>query len=247
MNLKLLQWNIWESKALDQITSFIKELDPDVLCLQELRGVGSPNPQIDLKEQIESTSGMASYCEIAQTRNNQGAVTSQGNGIFSKYPIIEKTCVFLQESRTNPIDASDEGRTYLEAAINANGNQVTIATTHLSYTNRFVTTKKKKAEINNLLNIVKEKNANYILAGDFNLRPYSWSIKQISRYLKHCGPDLRENTWTVIPFNYQGFIETELKWRLDYVFASKNIIVSSARIIKTSLSDHLPILVEFSI
>jgi endonuclease/exonuclease/phosphatase family metal-dependent hydrolase len=246
MNIKLLQWNIWESNNIDRIIYIIKDIDPDILCIQEIRDTYRPNSQLDIVEQIENTLGMFSHCEIAQTWNNQYGLYSQGNGIFSKYPILEKTSYFLQESNPKPINASDEGRIYVEAVINANGKQLTIGTTHLSYTNRFVTTKKKKLEIENLLKIVREKKENYILAGDLNSRPYSWTIKQISRYLKHCGPDLHENTWTVIPFNYKGFIESELKWRLDYVFASKNMSVSSAKIINTSLSDHLPILVEFS-
>jgi endonuclease/exonuclease/phosphatase family metal-dependent hydrolase len=247
MDIKLLQWNIWESRNIDRITDFIKDLNPDILCIQEIRGTYRPDAQLDIVKQIESTSGMASHCEIAQTRINQEGAYSQGNGVFSKYPIIDKTCRFLQESKPKPVDASDEGRIYVEAEINADGNPFTIGTTHLSYTNRFMTTKKKKLEVENLLEIVREKKENYILTGDFNSRPYSWTTKQISRYLKHCGPGLHENTWTVIPFKYKGFIETELNWRLDYVFASKDIHVSSTKIIKTDLSDHLPILVEFSI
>ena len=41
-----------------------------------------------------------------------------------------------------------------------------------------------------------------------------------------------------------GFEEKELRWRLDYVFASKNIKVLSSQIIPTEWSDHLPVLVE---
>jgi endonuclease/exonuclease/phosphatase family metal-dependent hydrolase len=247
MNLKLLQWNIWESHNVDQIIAFLKDLNPDILCLQELRYPHLPVSQDDIQKHIASSLGLYSYCEIAQTWNNRYGIYSQGNGIFSKYPILEKTSFFLQESKPKPVDASDEGRIYVEATINANGKQLTIGTTHLSYTKRFVTTQKKKTEVEKLLKIVKEKSGNYILAGDLNSRPYSWTIKQISKTLKHCGPNLTNNSWTVIPFDYKGFHETELKWRLDYVFASKELYISSAKILKSNLSDHLPIFVEFSV
>ena len=46
-------------------------------------------------------------------------------------------------------------------------------------------------------------------------------------------------------FDYKDFKETKLRWRLDYVFASKDIRVIRSKIIKTKFSDHLPILVEF--
>ncbi|MDR3578118.1 MAG: endonuclease/exonuclease/phosphatase family protein [Anaerolineaceae bacterium] len=247
MIVRLVQWNIWQSINLGEIPDFIKELDAHILCLQEMRGMGGPVSQNDVQKRLEDSLGMASYCEIAQTWRSPEGETWQGNGIFSKYPIIEKSCRFLQQSQPRPSDASDEGRIYVEATINVNGQPLTVGTTHLSYTKRFLTTQKKKAEVSHLLNILTEKNGNYILAGDFNSRPHSWTVKQISKTLKHCGPGLHENTWTVIPFNYHGFTETQLKWRLDYVFASKTMLVSSARIIQTSLSDHLPVMVEFSL
>ena len=55
---------------------------------------------------------------------------------------------------------------------------------------------------------------------------------------------MTQATWTTKPFDYGGFAETELRWRLDYAFATPDLEITSAKIVETEYSDHLPILVE---
>ena len=86
-----------------------------------------------------------------------------------------------------------------------------------------------------------------IFTGDLNITPNTESIKLIEKHLKNCGPNYNESTWTTKPFDFMGFKETKLKWRVDYVFASKDVKVLNSKIIKTKYSDHLPILVEIEV
>ena len=86
--------------------------------------------------------------------------------------------------------------------------------------------------------------SNFIFTGDLNLSPNAKSIRLIEKELKHCGPDYKEPTWTTKPFSFMGFEETKLKWRLDYIFASKDVKIINSKIIKTRYSDHLPIILE---
>ena len=55
------------------------------------------------------------------------------------------------------------------------------------------------------------------------------------------------NTWTTKPFSYNGFKETELKWKLDYIFTSRDIKVKERKLVDTKYSDHLPILIAFEL
>jgi endonuclease/exonuclease/phosphatase (EEP) superfamily protein YafD len=241
--IKLLQWNIWQSKMIGQIITVIKGLKPDIICLQELRDdMRSHNKVADF---IENKLSMSSYCAVAQVCDE--GKYAHSIGIFSRFPILDKNHYFLQKSRIKPLDATDEGRIYVETVLDVYGTMIIVGTTHLSYTNRFITTKKKRAEVDKFLEIIRHKKGKYLVAGDFNARPHSYVIKNLAHFLQHCGPGYQYNTWTTIPFDYSGFHETKLNWRLDYVFASKDIIVSSAEIIQASPSDHLPIMVEFRI
>ena len=38
------------------------------------------------------------------------------------------------------------------------------------------------------------------------------------------------NTWTTKHFSYNGFTETELNWKLDYIFTTKDIKVKETKV-----------------
>ncbi len=103
----------------------------------------------------------------------------------------------------------------------------------------------KKIEVDNLINLIKNKKERYFFTGDLNTPPESYPIEQITQYLKNAGPEYKQNTWTTKPFSYNGFEENDLNWRLDYVFCTPDITIESVKVIETDYSDHLPILVEF--
>ena len=69
-------------------------------------------------------------------------------------------------------------------------------------------------------------------------------MQEIQKYLKNAGPDPSEKTWTTKPFSYKGFEASTLDWRLDYCFVTPDLQITSAEVVKTSYSDHLPILLE---
>lgn len=98
-----------------------------------------------------------------------------------------------------------------------------------------------------LLDFFEGHRGNFVFTGDLNLSPDSRFLKYIEKYVKNCGPAYDEHTWTTKPFSYNGFEEDELRWRLDYVFATQDIVVLSSEIIQTNYSDHLPILVEIEV
>jgi endonuclease/exonuclease/phosphatase family metal-dependent hydrolase len=114
----------------------------------------------------------------------------------------------------------------------------------MSYTDGFMQTSDKSIETDRLIAILKEKRHAYVLTGDFNAEPGSYTINEIEKRLKNAGPGMEEKTWTTKLFSYKGFEANKLDWRLDYCFATPDIEIKSAKIIKTDYSDHLPILLK---
>lgn len=168
---------------------------------------------------------------------------SMANGIFSKYPIISTSYQWINEaSGTGRYD--DEYRAYIEATLDIEGFEVTVATTHMSYTNAFVSTSRKQQETLRLVALLRSKQSRFIFTGDLNATTDSPTIRAVSNVLRNIGPVPEKSTWTTKPFSYDGFEETELKWRLDYVFTSYDVKTISAKILDTVYSDHLPILAE---
>ncbi|NTU73960.1 hypothetical protein HGB07_07440 [Candidatus Roizmanbacteria bacterium] len=241
--MKLLQWNIWYKEKIENIAQTIKTIDPDIVCLQELGVYSVANPDAHTAHKLQSLLGLNMYYKDAQKW--EGAHSEQGNAILSKYPIIRSDYEYIQVS-TESIDYSKEGRVYVEVSLQIDKKIIAIGTTHMSYTHQFQETHEKKKETDNLVNVLKTKKASFIFTGDLNTTPESYTIKEIEKYLTNAGPSFQKNTWTTKPFDYQGFTESKLNWRLDYVFHSPDLRALSAEVIQTNYSDHLPLLVEFA-
>jgi endonuclease/exonuclease/phosphatase family metal-dependent hydrolase len=248
MQVKLLQWNILYKEKIENIEKLIKEVNPDIFCLQELCVNCVFNPAVfDTPDFIAKELGVNYYFERAHTRKDKSEWEAIGNGIFTKFPIIDRQSFFTQQPSLNPESYSDEGRVYVETKLKINSAVLTIGTTHLSYVHKFTVSDKKRKEVDNLVNGVKNNKENYILTGDLNSTPDSYTISELSKYFVNAGPSYNNPTWTTKPFNYHGFVEDQLRWRLDYVFATKDVKIVSSEIIKTAYSDHLPILLNISI
>ena len=232
---RLLQWNIWNNEDIDNIIKELKRIDADIVCIQEL-AIKDDN-DIKIRKLKELYSYI--YYEKADTFLDG---YSQCNAILSKYPLYDKSYTYVQKPTDNKNDYSKEGRVYVEAKVKINEKELTICTTHLSYTDRFIETEEKDKEVTNLINCIKKDN--YILTGDFNTNKTSKYIKWLEEKLIN---NDTSNTWTTKHFSYNGFTETELNWKLDYIFTTKDIKVKETKVIDTKYSDHLPILLTFEL
>ena len=147
----------------------------------------------------------------------------------------------------NVLVNDDKNRAYVEAVININGDDLTIGTVHMSYTDKFEPSERKLIETKKLVEAIMVNKERFVLAGDFNATPGSKVVSSIEKVLTNCGPKNDEKTWTTKPFSYNGFSTDTLDWRLDYVFATNDIKVSKAQVLEAKYSDHLPILVEIEL
>lgn len=246
MNISLLQWNIWIHEKPENVLSLIKQLNPDIICLQELTQNFDSTGNIDVSAFLSQSLGYNYYYAQAHSWPGVKGERNQGNGIFTRFPIKTKTYKFVQPiAQTGSHGYANEGRVLAIAELEINHSLVTIGTTHLSYTDRFEETLAKITEENNLLEALKVVNNKLIITGDFNTSEKSYLVQAMEKKYKHAGPAYVEKTWTTKPFYYNGFDEDKLNWRLDYVFTTHDITVTNSEIIQTEFSDHLPILTTF--
>ncbi len=245
MQLKVLQWNIWGREKVENVLKLVKRINPDILCFQELMIGSVYNNGRDVAKIISEKTNFEYNFALAHKAVDDGRIL--GNGIFSKFKIIENSNFFIADPK-NSNDYSSQGRSCAVSKIFINSEKdITIATAHSSYNNKFVENEAKLKEIKRLVNFFKNNANKLIFTGDLNITPNSESIRRIEKHLVHCGPDYQKPTWTTKPFLYKGFEEDKLRWRLDYAFATKDIKIVNSKIIKTQYSDHLPILVEIEI
>lgn len=250
MKLKVLQWNIWFQERAENILKVIKRLNPDIICCQEVTIGSKFNDKRNVAEFIANK--LKYNYSFSEAHKYEFPITPKGesnywgNAIFSKYPIIKN----FNFPIINPKDLPDdkyERRTCAVSEIKIDQKIIKIATTHKSYSSWFIEDQEKINETKKLINFFKKNPKNLIFTWDLNLSPDTKSIRLIEKELIHCGPDYKQPTRTTKPFSFMGFETKELKWRIDYCFASKDIKIINSKIIKTKYSDHLPILIEIEI
>jgi endonuclease/exonuclease/phosphatase family metal-dependent hydrolase len=247
MLISVLQWNVWYQEDIRHIAAFIQEVDPDILCLQELTIDHSIQTVKHTPDYLTGHLGYYTFYHPIHIDTQEGNRVTIANGIFSRFPISRRHFAWINKPKgVGGFD--DEHRAYVEANLDLPDTPpLTVATAHMSYTQRFETTPAKQAETDVLLHQLERHHDRLIFTGDLNVLPDSPTIKAVSNHLKSAGPDFQQNTWTTKPFDYQGFHETKLNWRLDYVFATSDLKPVSAEILQTDYSAHLPILAKFEV
>lgn len=244
--VKLLQWNVLFQEKAENIVSLIEELNPDVLCCQELSESQAYSPELNAVKEIAKLFN-SYYFEPA---NISGAGTEKlylGNAIFSKFPLKPRQKVMVWDGTNKDLNNEHEERIYIEVEVDINGEKLLVGTTHLSFMPRFEVTKSRRGEADKLLRAVSKHKTMYVLTGDFNSTPDTYTIKKLEKFFKSAGPSHDQATFTTIPFEFMGFKATGLDWRIDYVFVTNDIKVLSSRIINTKYSDHLPIMTELQV
>lgn len=246
MTIRILQWNVLFRESAARILDVLRGIDADILCLQELTSVSGHNEGIDVPAFLASELGFNFFYQVAQEWDSPGDRHTLGNGIFSRYPLTRTDATFVRPSQgINPHDPAQEGRVYVEADVALpDGTPLTVGTTHLSYIPRGIMTPEKRQEIDALLAIATTKESRYVLTGDFNEPPESYTVQELSRTLRHCGPPFDVLTWPTRPFQSQDHTENGLGWRIDYAFATPDMTVVSSEVVDTDVSDHLPILTD---
>jgi endonuclease/exonuclease/phosphatase family metal-dependent hydrolase len=240
-----MQWNIWYKEDLTNVVNLLKEYNPDIICLQEL----TINPKADIQHApafIAEQLGYQYYHKELPIESTDGGKIMLANGIFSRFPISKKDFAWINQPKGGG-GYDDEYRAYVEVELDVNGNHISVGTTHMSYTHKFQPTPNKKAETDALIAQIRQHASRFIFTGDLNALPGSYTINSVEHHMGQVGPDMQAKTWTTKPFSYNGFEETDLNWRLDYVFATKDMQMNSTEIIQTEYSDHLPILTTFTV
>jgi exodeoxyribonuclease-3 len=155
--MRIASWNVNSIKAhLGAVTSWLKERDPDVVCLQELKCVDEAFPRSEIED-------------LGYNVAVHGQKTYNGVAILSKHPIDE----------AKPRLPGDEGDTharYIEAAISTKEGSVRVASIYLPNGNP-VGTDKFKYKLSWMDRLAKHASEllaleePLVLAGDFNVIP----------------------------------------------------------------------------
>lgn len=235
----------------DQILDIIRQEQPDVLCFQEFftRQRGEYNFRKLVPEILNSK-----YYYFKPTTDNGYEAT--GTAIFSKYPIINTGKVlFARKMNWNEAVYADikVGQKVFRV-YNVHFQSISFQPEDYQYlkkvTKEIDTDVESSRKIGSRLKKAFEKRANqvnmlrthtldscktpYIIAGDFNDTPISYTVKTVSKGL--------QNSFSVkgsgFGITYNGEFPN---FQIDYILASPEFTIKNYLIVKKKLSDHYPV------
>ncbi len=221
--LKCRELDVWTDACVIDISlaaHTIKKYTPDIVGLCEVQDEGDIfTKQTD---DIAKICGYPYFFFSPAIPNNRGG--HYGVALLSKYPILKAETHMIPD----PVHLDEgryETRCIAKITLDANGQNIDIFVSHFGL------------EENERVNAVKlaeeliEKSENpCILMGDFNCRPDSVYIMQLSKLLQNTSDGQEIFTHSSIEPNRQ----------LDYIFADKAFKVNSHGALDETASDHKP-------
>lgn len=222
--VKILSWNIWGGKFLSQVTSFLKKADAGIVTLQEAEEAGGTNTAEVIAKALDYSCVYVRSMEY----EHDGKRSYRGNAVLSKYPIIRGVSFSL---------SSEQTRTAMQADIDIRGGIVHVVSVHLIHSHQ-TESPRQEEQVNTLIRMVPREHA--LIMGDFNALPESRTIHLMRNAFRDSDASDKP-TWCLYPDGCGVCKPDKVKWKLDYMFTTSDIVLTGFDTGKSRGSDHLPV------
>ena len=223
-----------------RIAALIRRLKADIVALQEIdensRWNGSYNHLTFLSEH-----GGLPFSAMGLTNKRGGRYPlNYGNGVLSRWPVMHAETTTFGRSRLG-----DKGFLFVEAEVTA-GRRLPLINLHLHHVSR----KQRLAQAATLMRFLTERRrsrgahwvAPPILCGDFNNPPHTPDATAM--LLGFCE---QTNNYTLLPKAGRTFPAAWPALALDFILLPEECRPVHAEVVRSYLSDHRPVLVEFEL
>ena len=244
-----------------EVGNFIKSHSPDFVAYQEIMRHLDKNVFDIYKSQevIESIAKFpykffgpkwiaSKFMKNGRLHRDFGGLVEQGNEIASKFPIISATNEHFYQYYSDCLDSTnwiteDEPRSVVIVEFKVKGKKLQILNLHGTWSKDKMGGERAMAQCKYIVKVAKRKNIPTIIVGDFNLLPETRGIKLISKEFKNLITEF--GIKSTRPKFDDGTDKGENV--IDYIFVNSKIKVNDLKVIETSISDHLPLILDFEI
>lgn len=265
--MKLISFNVALFEANNsKLTKFLQEQNADIVCLQEVVRETETLPSQDyisktsidsgtqdLKYNFFGPNSIMDHFEMKDFHGqenfhfNLGGMAEMGNYTKSKYKIIKAQNIFVQNHFTYTTDRSnwpdEDYRAVLVVDLDINGKRLRILNYHGIWTRGKMGNEKSMVACKKINELALEAKGEVIICGDFNLFPYTPSMKVFENNFISLVDQFKINT-TRPPTNELSKLNRNI---VDYIWISKGTKVKSFEVLELDVSDHLPLILEFDI
>lgn len=251
MQVKFLTLNIWfGGKLFNNITSFIKKENPDIITFQEV--YDGKNPYLEKRFQsytlLQKVLGyqFVNFAPAFEEVLDVGNI-EWGNAVFSKYPLISSENIFFDipyaKNYHNTMKGSEfSPRNMQHVTLHADGKEIHVFNIHGIWGLDGNDNPRRRAMGEVIINHIRDKQ-HVILSGDFNLKPNTQTVYTIEKHLNSVFNNELQTTFNMKYKTNPGYATAAV----DMIFVSKNIRVVKKLCPQIDISDHLPLIAFFEI
>ena len=228
MQIKIMSFNIqhclnFVTREIDYdlIADTIKKCGADIIGLQEVRNKGKSKDYKKQAKIIAKKLGFFYYFAEAIRFNGKNPY---GNALISRYPIKSAHTILIPEPETKKYNGYYETRCLLKATIDV-GSELNVLVCHFALN----PDEQENAVSVIVPNISAER---CVLMGDFNVQPDNAVLNPISQNLYDT-----TDRFDSPKLSFPSDVPTV---KIDYIFVSKDLVVSEADIPEIVSSDHRP-------
>ena len=237
-NLKIMSFNTqhcmnYITREIDynSVAELIKKYSPDVVILNEMRDVGECEGFTDPQMKILSELTDMPHYFFAKAIDVRKEPSPYGNGILSKIPFEKIDVIHIPDSDPEKRIGTRwyEHRCFLKAKLECG---LTAIGVHVG-----LNPEEKDLAVNALIENIEDEKC--ILLGDFNMRPDNEKLLPIRERMNDAA-DLFTEPLLSCPSD-------KPEYKIDYIFATRDIEILSADIPTEVVSDHRPHIAEIRI
>ncbi|MBI2330075.1 endonuclease/exonuclease/phosphatase family protein [Candidatus Daviesbacteria bacterium] len=261
--MKLISLNTWGGKIYKPLLDFIQKhsQDTDIFCFQEVYSTKSDVKQHKairanlLNELIKILSNFQFFYSIKMsgfdsTPNPVNFHLTAGKVIFIKNRFKVNTTgdILLygdREEKSLKQDFSNLAVTLQSVEFTIQGKKFTVVNIHgTAFPGTKLDTTLRLEHSNKIKGFLNSKKGAKIIVGDFNLLPETQSIKILEEDMQNLikGFNIKRTRSNLSPF----YGKTDFQKFADYTFVSPEVNVISFTVPEIDVSDHLPMILEFS-
>lgn len=244
--MKIIQANIWGGKLGQQIIDFLRDEQPDFVCLQEVNNLSgrSGTKRFTTLDEIKEAVGFnEAFMSPSYSFRYMERELDYGNAVLSTFPLTASETVFTRGEYKRNFDVMhDDGNIRNLQLVKAeiNGKPLHILNHHGHHVPG---SKAGNGETTRQMHIIADTIAALegplILCGDFNLTPDSPSLAVLNNKLTNLSLTHKlQNT-------YNQFNENKLV--CDYIFVNDQVKVQDFRMSEALISDHKALILAFEL
>lgn len=246
--MRLLQLNIWEGRLIRRLPPFIKEVDADVVCLQEV--YSSESTAMKPSRMLNSLQQISAVCDyphqfFSPTFSSvyEDAAVDYGNAILSRWPLSNEQAVFTSGSY-NPHRSSKrqlpEGYNLQTAKVSSPNGDFSIANHHAYLGPDSLGDENNVRSMRFACEQLRDLPKPLIFAGDLNVRSESPALRVFAGFLE----DLTA-TWNIrSTLNEFGKVDDVA---CDHILVSPEVSVQKFTVSEAIVSDHKALILDFSL